>query len=248
MRTLDEFDRHLVSRLLHYNTIGVPNLPAMLDDRLRDIDLFRAAANWEMHFSAARFQGQTLVDEVRNLARDLVSAVHLLRELEANGLIVVYHETTFPNPPQFGGLVQGQQPIIAQVHDSRVNQLLDENAFASILVKPGLIAYERDGFRMPEEVRADNDLRMNRRNLRIAAWALVAGVVIGLWQVSLAYREIHYGKLQVEQGGDIQTVLVDSAQVRGALDELKTLDSTRSSPSTSSDESRHRCCSVRKKE
>ncbi len=42
-----------------------------------------------MHFSAQRFQAQALVDEVRGLARDLVSTVHLLRELEANGLIVI---------------------------------------------------------------------------------------------------------------------------------------------------------------
>ncbi len=240
MRTLDEFEQNLVRRLLQTNTIGVPNLPGMLDARLRDVDLVRAAASWEMHFSVQRFQAQALVDEVRGLARDLVNTVHLLRELEANGLIVIYHESVFPKQARFGGLVQGDQPIAAQVYDRRVNQLLDETAFASILVKPGLIAYVREGFRMPEEVRADNDLRMNRRNLRIAAWALVLGVGIGLWQVCLAYREVHYGKLQVEQ---TQQVELDSAQYNGLKQQLHaTFSGDGHTIATDSTATRKACC------
>jgi hypothetical protein len=247
MRTLDEFEQNLVRRLLHANSIGVPNLSGMLDARLKDVDLVRAAANWEMHFSSQQFQAQALVDEVRGLARDLVSTVHLLRELEANGLIVIYHESVFPNPARFGGLVHGHQPIAAQVYDLRVNQLLDETAFASILVKPGLIAYERDGYRMPEEVRADNDLRMNRRNLRIAAWALVLGVGIGLWQVCLAYREVHYGKIQVEQGEQTQQVALDATQAHALMDELKNIMPTEPNVSLRTDsvvqQGPHACCS-----
>lgn len=247
MRTLDEFEQNLVRRLLHANTIGVPNLPGMLEARLRDVDLVRAAGNWEMHFSAQLFQAQALVDEVRGLARDLVSTVHLLRELEANGLIVIYHESPFPNPARFGGLVQGHQPIAAQVYDLRVNQLLDETAFASILVKPGLVDYVRDGFRMPEEVRADNDLRMNRRNLRIAAWALVLGVGIGLWQVCVAYNEVHYGRMQVEQGEQTQQVVVDSTQVRAIMDEVQSIMPTKPHvaipPDTTGHKAPHACCS-----
>ena len=176
-----------------------------------------------MHFDAQQFQANALVDGVRGLARVLVGAVHLLRELEANGLVILYDEAPFPNPARFGGLVQGRSAIPAQVYDARVNRLLDETAFSSILVQIGLVAYVRDGFRMPEEVRADNDLRMNRRNLRIAAWALVLGVGIGLWQVCLAYREIHYGKLQVEQ---TQQVQLDSAQYNMLLHRLDAVSPT----------------------
>lgn len=215
MRTLNDFEQQLVRRLLHANTMGVPNLASMLDDRLLDIDLVRASY-WEMHFDAQQYQAQGLIDAVRGLARDLVSAVHLLRELEANGLIILYNESPFPLPARFGRLVEGKQAIPAQVYDERLNQLLDETAFSSILVNPGLIAYVREGFRMPDEVRADNDLRMNRRNLRVAAWALVLSAGIGLWQVCLAYREVHYGRVQVEQA---QQVVLDSAQYK----ELKQL-------------------------
>ncbi|MCC6839086.1 MAG: hypothetical protein IT230_02905 [Flavobacteriales bacterium] len=220
MRTLNEFERQLVQKLLQANTVGIPSLPAILDDRLRDVDIVRAQGHWEMHFDAQQFQANALVDGVRGIARVLVGAVHLLRELEANGLVILHDEAPFPNPARFGGLVQGQAAIPAQVYDARVNRLLDETAFSSILVQPGLIAYVRDGFRMPTEVRADNDLRMNRRNLRMAAWALVLSVVIGLWQVCLAYREIHYGKLQVEQ---TQQVQLDSAQFNTVLHRLETV-------------------------
>lgn len=210
MRTLNEFEQQLVRNLVQANTIGVPNLVGMIDDRLRNIDLVRAAGHWEMHFDAQHYQAQGLVHAVRGLARDLVSAVHLLRELEANGLIILYSEAPFPNPARFGQLVQGNQAIPAHVHDARLNTLLDETAFSSILVNPGLITYMRDGFRMPDEVRADRDLRINQRNLRLAAGSLVLAVLIGIWQVCLAYREVHYGRLQVEQE---QTVRLDSAQM-----------------------------------
>jgi len=110
----------------------------------------------------------------------------------------------------FPVVLHSHEVDVAQVYDARLNKLLDETAFSSILVNPGLIVYVRNGFRMPDEVRADHDLLMNRRNLRIAAWALVLGVVIGLWQVCLAYREVHYGRLQVEQE---QTVRLNPAQM-----------------------------------
>jgi len=223
MRTLNEFEQTLVRKLLQANSIGIPSLPAMIDDWLKDIDLVHTSSHWEMHFDAQQFQGQLLVDRVREFSRQLVSLVHLLRELEVNGLVILYDESPFPTPARFGQLVQGNQPITAQVYDARVNQLLDQYAFSSILVQPGLIAYVRDGFRMPEEVRADNDLRMNRRNLRIAAWALVLGVGIGLWQVCLAYREVHYGKLQVEQ---TQQVQLDSAQYNMLLHRLDAVSPT----------------------
>ncbi|HMU15196.1 MAG TPA: hypothetical protein PKE53_14475 [Flavobacteriales bacterium] len=223
MRTLNEFEQALVRKLLQANSIGIPSLPAMIDDWLRDIDLVHTPGHWEMHFDAQQFQGQVLVDRVREFSRQLVSLVHLLRELEVNGLVILYDESPFPPQARFGQLVQGNQFIPAQVHDARVNQLLDQHAFSSILVQPGLIAYVRDGFRMPDEVRADNDLRMNRRNLRIAAWALVLGVGIGLWQVCLAYREIHYGKLQVEQ---TQQVQLDSAQYNMLLHRLDAVSPT----------------------
>ncbi len=218
MKTLNEFEQRLVRNLLQANSIGVPSLIGMLDDRLRDIDLVRTSF-WEMHFDAQQYHAQDLMVTVRGLARDLVSAVHLLRELEATGLIILYDESPFPIPARFGRLVEGNPAIPARVYDERVNKLLDETAFSSILVQPGLIAYVRDGFRMPDEVRADNDLRMNRRNLRVAAWALVLGVGIGLWQVCLAYREVHYGKLQVEQ---TQQVQLDSAQYSTLLHRLDT--------------------------
>jgi len=191
----------------------------MLDDRLRDVDIVRAQGHWEMHFDAQQFQANALVDGVRGLARVLVGAVHLLRELEANGLVILYDEAPFPNPARFGGLVQGRSAIPAQVYDARVNRLLDETAFSSILVQIGLVAYVRDGFRMPDEVRADQDLRMNRRNLRMAAWALVLSVMIDLWQVCLAYREVHYGQLQFE---GMQQVELDSTQYGTLLHRLET--------------------------
>ncbi len=213
MRTLTEFEQELVRRLLHANTSGIPNLPAVLDRRLQDVELARTGTRqWDMRFDAQQYQAQGLVDAVRGLARDLVSAVHLLRELEANGLVILYDESPFPNPATFGQLVQGNAFIPASIQDARLSQLLDETAFSSILVNPGLIAYVRDGFRMPEEVRADNDLRINRRNLSIAAGALIMSMGIGLWQVCLAYREVHYGQLQVEQ---TQQVQLDSAQYNG---------------------------------
>lgn len=218
MRTLNEFEQELVRRLMHANTIGIPNLPAVLDRRLQHVELARTGPRqWDMRFDTQQYQAQGLVDAVRGLARDLVSAVHLLRELEANGLVILYDESPFPNPASFGQLVQGSAFLSAPIQDARLNQLLDETAFSSILVNPGLIAYVREGFRMPEEVRADNDLRMNRRNLRIAAWALILSVGIGLWQVCLAYREVHYGKLQVEQ---TQQVELDSAQYIGLMQQL----------------------------
>lgn len=230
MRTLNEFEQQLVRNLVQANSIGVPSLAGMLDGRLRDIDLVRAQNHWDMHFDAHQFQAQGLVDAVRGLARDLVSAVHLLRELESSGLIILYSEAPFPNPARFGQLVQGNQAIPAQVHDARLNQMLDENAYSSILVNPGLIAYVREDFRMPDEVRADRDLRINRRNLRLAAWALVLGVGIGLWQVCLAYREVHYGRLQVEQE---QTVRLDPAQ----MDALRVASTERNHASCSKSDS-----------
>ena len=100
---------------------------------------------------------------------------------------------------------------------------------------------------MPEEVRADSDLRMNRRNLRIAAWALVLGVGIGLWQVCLAYREVHYGKIQVEQGEQTQQVVLDSTQVRAVMDELKSIVPTKPNDPLPTDSAVHQvphaCCS-----
>lgn len=222
MRILNDFERELVQHLLQANSAGVPNLPAMLDARLKDIDLVRTATGWEVHFSAAEFQPQELVHHVRWFVRTLVSAVHLLRELESNGLIVLYNEAPFPQPARFGQLVQGHQAITATVQDARVNRMLDEMAFSSILLNPGLAVYVREGFRMPDEVRAENDLRMNRRNLRIAAWALVLGVGIGLWQVCLAYREVHYGRIQVEQGEQTQQVELDTVQYRTLLQHMRT--------------------------
>jgi hypothetical protein len=243
MRTLNEFEHTLVRALLRENQAGGPSLVAVLDDRLRDVDLVRTANHWDMVFSAQHFQAQALVDEVRGLARDLASAVHLLRELETNGLVILYDESPFPNPARFGRLVQGHQTISAQIHDTRLNTLLDETAFSSILVNPGLVAYVRDGFRMPDEVRAYNDLRMNRRNLRIAAWALVLGVGIGLWQVCLAYREVHYGRLQVEQ---TQQVELDSTQAHLLLEEMKDMLPAKSLPTIQPDTvappKPHACC------
>lgn len=220
MRTLNEFERDLLRELLDANSRGVPNLATMLDKRLKDIDLVRTNSGWALHFSAEAFQGPELVHTIRRLVRELVSAVHLLRELEANGFAFLYREAPFARRSRFGQLVVGQQAIVHEILDARLSQLLDEAAFSSILVNPGLIDYVREGFRMPDEVRADRDLRMNRRNLRVAAWALVLGVGIGLWQVGLADREVHYGKLQVEQ---VQQVQLDSAQYGALLDHIKVI-------------------------
>lgn len=212
MRQINNFEREILRRIVNYHNNGIiPNLASVIDPQLNNKDIYMdfaagtAAIRADMQF----YNQGTLVDEVRTLTLEIVTTVNLLRDLQNNGYVTLFLEAPLPNNARYGQLVVGNTYVTANINDPTVTSLLLDYSFKSILVGQPLLDFVSHDFRTEDKVNADNDSVVNRRNLMIAAVALVLSTLLSFWEIYNGTQEVKYGRLQIEQ---VQTVKLDSTQ------------------------------------
>lgn len=233
MREINNFEKDILRRIIHYHNNGiVSNVASILDHRLVNKDIFLDYQNNSAEIRAdIQFYNQgTLIDEVRTLTLEIVTVVNLLKDLQNHSYVSLFLEAPLPNNIRYGQLVNGNASVSATIHDPNVKNLLLDYSLKSILVGQPLIDFVANDYRTNEQVQADNekaqalsDSRINKRNLYIAVGALVISTLLSFWEIYNGTQEVKYGKMQVEQEQNVR--LNDSQQksLENKLEDTKQL-------------------------
>lgn len=126
----------------------------------------------------------------------------MLEELEKFGYVLTFLEAKPNNPIIFGLFVRGNTPVLFDLVDKRIIDLLLDYSVKTIIVRPSLRAYVTNNFKTDEEIKEEQerisqveDLRINKRNLKIVMWALIISIVLGINEIYLGYQGVKYGKI-----------------------------------------------------
>lgn len=214
MREINDFEKDLLRRIIHYHNNGiVSNVASILDHRLVNKDIFLDYQNnlTEIRADLQFYNQGTLIDEVRTLTIEIVSVVNLLKDLQNHSYVTLFFEAPLPNQIRYGQLVNGNTYVSATIHDPTVKTLLLNYSLKSILVGQPLIDFVNNDYRTNEQVQIDNekaqtlaDSRINKRNLYIAVVALVISTLLSFWEIYNGTQEVKYGKMQVEQEQNVR--------------------------------------------
>ena len=228
MREINDFEKDILRRIIHYHNNGiVSNVASILDHRLVNKDIFLDYQNNSAEIRAdIQFYTQgTLIDEVRTLTLEIVTVVNLLKDLQNHSYVSIFLEAPLPNNIRYGQLVNGNASVSATIHDPNVKNLLLDYSLKSILVGQPLIDFVTNDYRTNEQVQADNekaqtlsDSRINKRNLYIAVGALVISTLLSFWEIYNGTQEVKYGKMQVEQE---QNIKLNDNQQKSLEDKLE---------------------------
>lgn len=231
MRQINNFEKGILRRIIHYHNNGIiPNLCSVIDPRLanKDIYLDFVAGTAEIRADVQFYNAGTLIDEVRGLTLEIVTAVNLLRDLQNNSYVTLFLEAPLPNNIRYGQLVTGNAFIPATINDPTVTSLLLDYSLKSILVGQPLIDFVNNDFRTDEKVQADeekvqtiHESSVNRRNLNIAVIALVLSTLLTFWEIYNGTQEVKYGKMQVEQEQNVKLNESQQHAIENKLDENK---------------------------
>ena len=214
MRHLNDFEKDIIRRIVYIsNNIDNPNYASVIDHLLVDKEVVlnftnrSVSVNTDIRF----YQQDTLIEEVQKITLELVTTINLLEELEKFGYVLTFLEAKPNNPTIFGQFVRGNTPVQYDLVDERIINLLLDYSVKTIIVRPSLQAYVTNNFKTNEEIKEEQerisqavDLRINKRNLKIAMWALIISIVLGIYEIYLGHQEVKYGKMQVEQEQDVK--------------------------------------------
>lgn len=209
MRKLNDFEKDIIRRIVYIsNNLDNPNYASVIDHLLVDKEVVLNYTNRSVSVNTdiTFFHQDTLLEEVQKITLELVTTINLLEELEKFGYVLTFLEAKPNNPTTFGQFVRGNTPISYDLVDERIINLLLDYSVKTIIVRPSLQSYVTNNFKTDEEIKEEQerisqaeDLRTNKRNLRIAMWALIISTIIGIYEIYLGYQEVKYGKMQVEQ-------------------------------------------------
>lgn len=231
MRQINDFEKAILRAIIQYHDNGIiPNLSSVIYPRLvnKDIYLNFDARTVEIRADTVFYNLGTITEEVRSITFEIVTAVNLLRDLQNNGYVTLFRESTWLGNIRYGQLVQGNSFIPATINDPDVTSLLLDYSLKSILVGQPLIDFVNNEFRTAEKVQADeekaqalHDSSVNKRNLNIALIALILSTLLTIWEIYNGTQEVKYGRMQVEQEQNVK--LNDSQQltIENKLDESK---------------------------
>lgn len=214
MRHLNDFEKDIIRRIVYIsNNIDNPNYASVIDHLLVDKEVVlnftnsSVSVNTDFRF----YQQDTLIEEVKKITLELVTTINLLEELEKFGYVLTFLKDKPNNPTIFGQFVIGNTPVKYDLVDERIINLLLDYSVKTIIVRPSLQAYVKNNFKTNEEIKEEQerisqaeDLRINKRNLKIAMWALIISIVLGIYEIYLGHQEVKYGKMQVEQEQDVK--------------------------------------------
>lgn len=221
MRQINNFEKEVLKGIILYHNRGiVPNLASVIDPYLQNKDIYLdfAAKSAEIRADMQFYNQGTLIEEVRRLTLQIVTFVTLLKYLQDNGYLTIFQEATqLQNQQRFGQLIQSHTFVTATIADKNVTTLLLDYSLKSILVSQSLIDFVANNFRTEEKVRSDRDNLINKRNLNIAAIALMASTIIGVCGLFYSRLEVKYGRLQVEQE---QNVRLNTNQIDNLVNRL----------------------------
>ena len=233
MREINDFEKDILRRIIHYHNNGiVPNVASILDHRLENKDIFLDYQNnaAEIRADIQYYNQGTLVDEVRTLTLEIITVVNLLKDLQNHSYVSLFLEAPLPNNIRYGQLVNGNAFVSATIHDPNVKNLLLDYSLKSILVGQPLIDFVTNDYRTNEQVQADNekaqalsDSRINKRNLYIAVVALVISTLLSFWEIYNGTQEIKYGKMQVEQEQNVRLNDNQQKSLENKLEDTKQL-------------------------
>jgi hypothetical protein len=233
MREINDFEKDILRRIIHYHNNGiVPNVASILDHRLENKEIFLDYQNnaAEIRADIQYYNQGTLVDEVRTLTLEIVTVVNLLKDLQNHSYVSLFLEAPLPNNIRYGQLVNGNAFVSATIHDPNVKNLLLDYSLKSILVGQPLINFVTNDYRTNEQVQADNekaqaisDSRINKRNLYIAVVALVISTLLSFWEIYNGTQEVKYGKMQVEQEQNVRLNDNQQKSLENKLEDTKQL-------------------------
>lgn len=231
MRQINDFEKAILKAIIQYHDNGIiPNLGSVIDPRLQNKDIYLdfVAGTVEIRADTLFYNAGTLIDEVRGLTLEIVTAVNLLRDLQKNSYVTLFLESPLPNNIRYGQLVVGHTYISATIHDPTVTSLLLDYSLKSVLVGQPLINFVNNDFKTDEKVQAEGDTAqalqdssVNRRNLNIALFALCLSTLLTIWEIYNGTQEVKYGKMQVEQEQNVKLNETQQQAIENKLDESK---------------------------
>ncbi|MBO6793051.1 MAG: hypothetical protein JJ895_04015 [Balneolaceae bacterium] len=195
MRTLNQFERTIVNRIVNYHNQGIlSNYASVIDHLLdnKDIYLDYNARTVEVRADVQFYNAGNLVDVVEQITAELVTTVNLLDDLEKNGYVTTYLQAANNGQIRYGQLVVGNQHIPYQFVDPDLVNMLLDCSFKTILVGQPLIDYVNNGFQT-------NDQVSQTRNIRIAVISLVASVIMSGAGLYFSYKGLDNSPTQIDQ-------------------------------------------------
>jgi len=193
MREINDFEKDILRQIIHYHNRGiVPNIASILDPILVNKDIFLDHQNnlAEIRADIGFYNQGTLIDEVRTLILEIVTIMHLLKDLQNHSYVSLFLEAPIPKNIRYGQLVHGNDYVAATIHDPNVRTLLLDYSLKFILVGQPLIDFISNDYRTNERVQADNekaqalsDSKINKRNLYIAVFALVISTLLSFCEI-----------------------------------------------------------------
>src|SRR5580698_4033911 len=106
MRALNDFEKEILRKIIRDRDINsVTCFANIMDSQLEDIDIYLDHANKNVEIRADRqlYNQGTLLDIVREISLEIIITVNLLKYLQENGYIAMFHDA--PNTEsRFGQL------------------------------------------------------------------------------------------------------------------------------------------------
>lgn len=193
MRELNDFEKDILRRIIHFHNNGIIlDFASALDHRLVDKAIYMDYRNFsvEIQADAALYTEGILIEQVRTLTAEIVVMVNLLKDLEDHGYLSLFLETGLPPTFRYGQLVHGNEYITAPIYDPNIKDKLLDYSLKSILVGQPLIEFVNNKFLTNAQVRDNQskaqmitDSRTNKRNLYIAVVALVISTLLSISQI-----------------------------------------------------------------
>lgn len=209
MRQLNDFEKDIIRRIVYIsNNLDNPNYASIIDHLLvnKEVVLNYTNRSVSVNTDIIFFHQDTLLEEVQKITLELVTTINLLEELEKFGYVLTFLEAKPNNLITFGQFVRGNMLISYNLVDQRIINLLLDYSVKTIIVRPSLQLYVTNNFKIDDEIKVEQerisqaeDLRTNKRNLKIAMWALIISTILGIYEIYLGSQEVKYGKMQVEQ-------------------------------------------------
>jgi hypothetical protein len=175
MRAFDDFEKGILRKLkLYYESGILQNYISLLDDQFENKEIVinkthnivTIGFDYDKYMPSSSNGAHTISDEVNNISIILIRTIFLLKYLEENGYVFLFHESKqSTSPNKHSRITSSKIPISHEIADKNVCEIIINYFTKTILISQAILELVNDNFISKEEIRHNENIKISNDNL-----------------------------------------------------------------------------------